>query len=130
MPPRPKAIVPQPPAQRVLSEGPAARANGNPVAGPLCGGDLMNLRASGLTNETIRANDLRTERDPVELATTLNRLPDCPPKQIPEFCRRGGLIFPYRDLDGVVNGFARVKPHCPRVSNGQPVKYEQPVGEP
>jgi hypothetical protein len=97
---------------------------------PLCSHDLADLRASGLTDATIRANGLRTERDPVEVATILNRLPDRRGRQIPEFCQGGGLVLPYRDLTtGAFNGFARVKPRWPRVREGKPVKYEQPAGE-
>jgi hypothetical protein len=95
---------------------------------PLCESDLADLRASGLTEPTIRANQVRTEDDPVKLATILNRLPDRPPKQIPAFCCGGGMVFPYRNLTGEVNCFARVKPHQPRVRHGKPIKYEQPLG--
>lgn len=43
----------------------------------------------------------------------------------------GGLVIPYRDLEGKVNGFARVRPHMARKGkNGKPIKYEQPKGEP
>lgn len=66
--------------------------------------DLANLRESGLTDATIRANKLRTEKRE--------------------------LVFPYRDLDGTVNCFARCRPHKPRVIDGKPVKYEQPKGTP
>jgi putative DNA primase/helicase len=63
---------------------------------------LENLLASGLSNSTIRVNGLRTEN--------------------------GALVFPYRDLDGRVNCFARRRPHRPRVVEGKPVKYEKPKG--
>jgi hypothetical protein len=94
----------------------------------LCEKDLEDLRASGLTDQTIFQNELRTETDPVKLAEILNRLPERPPKQIKEFCRRGALLFPYRDLEGNVNCYARAKPHEPRTADGKPVKYESPVG--
>ncbi len=68
----------------------------------VCDADLKNLRSSGLTDATIRANRLRTEG--------------------------GDLVFPYRDLDGTVNCFARRRPHVPRVVNGKEAKYEQPPG--
>jgi hypothetical protein len=71
---------------------------------PLCPGDLDNLRASGLTDETIRAAGLRTENN--------------------------ALVFPYRDLDGKQNGFARRRPHNPRVIDGRVAKYIQPTGSP
>jgi putative DNA primase/helicase len=90
---------------------------------PVCGEDLANLRASGLTDETIRDNELRTEQDPAILAAILNR------RAIFDCCL-GGLVIPYRNLAGEVNCFARVRPHIPRVRDGEPIKYEQPVGEP
>jgi len=71
---------------------------------PVCASDLENLRASGLTIATIRTNGLRTEH--------------------------GALVFPYRDLDGKVNGFARRRPHKPPVIDGKPAKYVQPKGSP
>ena len=71
---------------------------------PVCPADLQSLRASGLTNYTILTNQLRTEEQ--------------------------ALVFPYRDLDGIVNCFARRRPHFPRVSDGKPAKYEQPKGSP
>src|SRR5205823_2867482 len=90
--------------------------------------------ASGLMDCTILANGLRSTASSVDMATILNRLPDHlpsqPPKQIPRFCLAGGLVFPYRNLAGEVNGFARVRPHWPRVRDGKPVKYEHPFGEP
>jgi len=96
---------------------------------PLCNKDLTNLRESGLTDGTILANGLRTESDPAKLAAILNRLPERPGKQIPEFCCSGGLVFPYRSLDGKVNCFARVRPLSPRIRDGEPIKYEHPLGE-
>jgi hypothetical protein len=69
---------------------------------PVCGRDLENLRASGLTETTIRANGLRT--------------------------RDGALEFPYRDLRGNVNCFCRRRPHKPSVIDGKPAKYVQPKG--
>jgi len=68
--------------------------------------------------------------DPTQLATILNQLPDRPPKQIPVFCYAGGLVFPYRNLEGEVNCFARVRPHCPPTKDGKPSKYMQPKGSP
>jgi hypothetical protein len=67
--------------------------------------DLENLSASGLTRATIRANGLRTENN--------------------------ALVFPYRDLDGSVNCFARRRPHKPVIGkDGKQVKYLQPKGSP
>lgn len=68
--------------------------------------DLQNLRASGLTDETIREHDLHTG--------TVKGVGK-------------GLVFPYRDLEGNVNCFARVRLHIPRMDDkGKPVKYAQP----
>jgi putative DNA primase/helicase len=99
------------------------------------GRDLAGLRESGLTDETIRENGIytvggSTKEDWIKLATILNQLPERPPKEIPWFCRGGGLVFPYRDLDGTPNDFVRVRPHEPRTRDGRPVKYEQPAGVP
>ncbi len=96
--------------------------------GLLHGEDFANLRASGLSDETILENGLYTERDPVKLATLLNRLPERPPKQIPEFCQGGGLVFPHYDL-AENNSYAVVRPRSPRVRDGKSVKYEAPAGE-
>jgi hypothetical protein len=64
---------------------------------PLCDSDLANLRASGLKNWTICVNGLRTEED--------------------------ALVFPYRDLHGGGNCFARRRPHVPRLDeDGKPIK--------
>ncbi|MCI0643209.1 MAG: DUF3854 domain-containing protein [Gemmataceae bacterium] len=71
----------------------------NPTPLPLSAADLENLRESGLTEATIRLARLRTEG--------------------------GALVFPYFDLDGTVNCFARRRPH-----NGKPAKYVQPPGSP
>src|SRR5262249_56910446 len=94
----------------------------------LSAGDLDNLQASGLTDDTIFENELRTVRDPVELSRILNRLPGRPPKEIREFCRDGALVIPYCDLGGTTNCYARARPHRPRVQDGKEVKYESPVG--
>jgi hypothetical protein len=68
---------------------------------PLCESDLANLRESGLTDAIIRANHLRTgER---------------------------GLEFPYRTLDGMVNGYCRTRLHKPYLDKkGKQVKYKAP----
>ncbi len=96
---------------------------------PVSKNDLENLRASGLTDETIRANGLHSERDSMKLATLLNRLPERPGKEIPQFLWLGGLVIPYYDLQEK-NGFCRIRPLVPRTRNGESVKYEHPVGEP
>jgi hypothetical protein len=71
---------------------------------PVCDTDLDNLRASGLTDATISANSLKTEGD--------------------------SLIFPYRDLNGELNCFARRRLHHPQMIDGKLAKYLQPPGSP
>jgi hypothetical protein len=80
----------------------------------VCADDLRDLRASGLTNETVRENGLWTAR---------------------ECCLKPGgpwydaMVFPYRDLDGRPTDFARIRPHRPpRGKDGKPVKYLQAPG--
>ncbi len=87
---------------------------------PLSDGDLANLRASGLTDATIRANGLYTESDPVKLGGLLNF------SQWAECCRGGGLVFPYHSLEWTLIPFGRVRPLIQRVVDGKANKYEQP----
>lgn len=68
----------------------------------VCPEDLANLRESGLTDDTIRANGLRTEGEHPH----------------------GWLVFPYRDSAGAVNCFARRRLHTPRGDQ----KYDQDKG--
>jgi putative DNA primase/helicase len=98
---------------------------------PLHPKDLADLRASGLTDATILQAGLFSVTDPdgQKIATLLNRLPTRPPKEVPEFCKGGGLVIPYFNLDGTRDSFARVKPHFPRKKDGKPIKYEQPAGD-
>jgi len=71
--------------------------------------DLDNLRASGLTDETIWDNQLRTDEN------------GDPP----------GLVFPYRDLANHVNCHARIRLHTPWTDReGKVVKYYQKKGTP
>jgi len=71
---------------------------------PLAECDLVKVRESGLTDKTIRDNQLRT--------------------------KDGALEFLYRELNGETNCFVRRRPHKPRYIDGKPVKYEQPKGSP
>lgn len=91
---------------------------------PVCDADLENLRASGLTDATIRAAGIYTERDPAALARLLNY------ERVPSFCNGGGMVFPHFDAEGNRNGYAVVKPHQPRERDGKPVKYEAPLNAP
>ncbi len=82
--------------------------------------DIAELRDSGLTDATIRANRLRTEYDADAISSTLGHgAVDGP-----------ALVFPYHDSEGNDSGFARIKPHIPRELNGKLHKYEHPKGEP
>lgn len=83
---------------------------------------LADLRASGLTDETITAAKLKTEDNPSVLDQYLGRTDS----------KRFGpcLVFPYLDRDGDLLGYNRVKPDNPRQSNGKPVKYESPAERP
>ena len=69
---------------------------------PVNESDYQNLRESGILIKTIRENDIVT--------------------------KRGALYFPYRNLDGETNGFARRRPHKPKKIKGELVKYLQPEG--
>ncbi len=72
---------------------------------PVSTEDSADLRvASGISDSTILANELRTEGD--------------------------ALVFPYRDRDGQVNCFARRRMRTPVMINGKPAKYLQPKGSP
>jgi len=71
---------------------------------PVSDMDLKILQDSGLTDRTILENDLYTKFN--------------------------ALVFPYRDIDGTVNCFARLRPHDPPIINGKPAKYIQPPDSP
>jgi hypothetical protein len=78
--------------------------NGEPNGLPLCPADLENLRESGLTDATILANALRTDGET--------------------------LVFPYRNLKGGLNSFARRRLHRPRMIDGKLARYVQAKGSP
>lgn len=80
---------------------------------------LRELRASRLSDETIRAAGLHSECNYAKLAVLLEW-------KLPKKCFPA-LVIPYHGLDGN-NGYARVKPDNPRVSEGKPIKYEAPKG--
>ena len=67
--------------------------------------DRQNLHESGITDETIRANGLwtATTTDKEKIANMLN----CGIRS--DACL-GGLVYPYRDLNGNTNGFGRLRP--------------------
>ncbi|HEY1598596.1 MAG TPA: DUF3854 domain-containing protein [Pirellulales bacterium] len=80
---------------------------------------LDDLKRSGLSAETIAACMFRSETDSEVLRRILGRnRADVPAP---------GLVIPFRQLNGKFNGFARVRPSRPRLIDGKPVKYEQPI---
>ncbi len=81
---------------------------------------LTDLRASGLTDETIEACGFYSEDNYARLATLLNR--SRLPKRLSP-----ALVFPFVGPDGS-NGYCRIKPDRPRMLKGKPVKYESPTG--
>ncbi len=82
---------------------------------------LRELLGSGLTRETIAAARIYTETDSEKTQRLLNwnrsaeSLGTC-------------LVFPYLQLNGEFNGYAKLKPDNLRTTNGKPQKYEAPVG--
>ena len=83
---------------------------------------LIELRQSGLTDDTIRAAGIRSETS----VATVKALLDT--KQFPQRCLPA-LVFPFSDTEGR-NGYCRLRVDHPRVSGGKPVKYESPRGQP
>jgi putative DNA primase/helicase len=96
----------------------AAQDNGH-VAGVLPH-HLGELRASGLSDETIRAAGIRSETNYQRLAALLGwrRMPK---KMAP------AIVFPFSDANGS-NGYTRIKCDTPRKLGGKTVKYESPRG--
>src|SRR5438445_3922347 len=84
---------------------------------------LADLRASGLTDETIAANGFDSLQAPASVQTALRwkryrgELGDC-------------LRISFRDADGKPLEYSRLKPDCPRrgKEDGKPIKYESPKG--
>lgn len=81
---------------------------------------LEDLRKSGLNDETISANRLKSFSEPDDITKALNwqsggsRLGSC-------------LVFPYHGPDGKPTGFGRLRPDKPRCDKkGKPTKYETP----
>jgi putative DNA primase/helicase len=89
---------------------------------PLTPKHLAELRGSGLSDETIAASGVYSEHDPIKLGLLIN---GNWPKRLGT-----GLVFRYRELDGELNGYARVKPDSPRTFKNKPVKYESRRREP
>ncbi len=85
---------------------------------------LAELRASGLTDETIAASGVRSETSHAALRQILN-WPAMPKRMA------SGIVFRFRDSAGHLNGYARFKPDSPRKDpKGKLVKYESPREQP
>lgn len=81
----------------------------------------QELIDSGLTDEFIERCGFYTETRPGQLSAILQ-------KRYAK-SRGGALVFPFRDTEGNVNGYKRVKPEFPRKDrNGRAIKYESPKG--
>src|SRR5262249_27017629 len=81
---------------------------------------IADLRRSGLSDEQIAACEFRSLTDPLEIADKLR-------------WRNGGevlgacLAIPFRDRNGAVNGYCRLKPDTPRKDKAEKlIKYESP----
>lgn len=83
---------------------------------------LAELRASGLSDATIREAGIYSETKPERLAVLLNAKK--PPRRLAP-----ALVLPFIEPEGR-NGYARIKPDTPRQVAGKPIKYESPRGEP
>lgn len=84
---------------------------------------LKQLRESGLTDETIEQAGFYSEAN----ADKIRSLIKCG-KVVAK--RMGSvLVIPFHDIDGR-NGYARIRPDRPRVSQSHTLKYESPKGEP
>lgn len=79
---------------------------------------LIELRASGLTDETIRAaHILSADGEVVRKVLKWNSPPGC-----------RGLVYPYPTADGKWKPFGRVKLDEPRTIDEKTLKYEAPRG--
>ncbi len=81
---------------------------------------VKDLRASGLSDGTIKAAGIFSEQNHQRIASILNRK---------TWSRKSGpaLVFPFKDETGVVV-LQRVKPDNPQTRNGKPAKYLSPSG--
>ena len=101
----------------------------DPVAPlPLSAKHLAELRASGLSDATIRASGIHTETDPRHIASLLNWQGSKP------YDGKHGpaMVIPHHDSGGKRIGYSCLKFDRPRVSkkDGKPKKYEMPYGKP
>ena len=84
---------------------------------------LDDLRLSGLSDEQIAACKFLSLSD----AGKIDRLLRWPASRKGVKC---GLVIPFPEADGKLNGYGRMKPDTPRLSSkdGSPVRYESPKG--
>jgi putative DNA primase/helicase len=80
---------------------------------------LAELRASGLTDETIAAARIYSETNHNELARTLNW-------NSAHRTRVPAIVFPFWSADGRPTDYARAKLDSPRTIKGKLAKYESP----
>lgn len=79
------------------------------------------LRASGLSEETIRAAGIHSETTYTVLASLLDW------RKVPKRLAPA-IVFPFKNALGQ-NGYSRIKPDNPRTLGGRVVKYESPRGQ-
>ena len=98
----------------------------NDRVGALSPNHLAELRASGLTDDTIAANGIYSESDPKAVAKLLNW------GATRARMLGSALVYPHYDRDGTPLGHATVKPDHPRDRTDKPgkVKYENPRQRP
>jgi putative DNA primase/helicase len=98
------------------------RADGEPLH--VDAHDLADLRASGITDETIKLNRIYTE-DKSDIITGMANL-----KQVQPWAISPVLVFPYHDADGRPIDYCMLKPHDPDMTeDGRVKKYEAPRHE-
>ncbi|MSU77460.1 MAG: DUF3854 domain-containing protein [Gemmataceae bacterium] len=92
---------------------------------PLASRHLAELRASGLSDATIRASGICTTVDHDRIGMILRWAS-------PYRGQHGGALeIPFFDLQGKkVTGYRRLKFDSPRAKGGKKIKYESPVGIP
>ena len=107
----------QPPTPTAGGDGPNQTTA---VELPLLPAHLAELRASGLSDEIIRAAGIYSETDRSKLAEITNRS---------SWSAKLGsaIVFPYRDKAGDVV-LRRLKPDFPPMVKGKPAKYLSPSG--
>jgi putative DNA primase/helicase len=83
---------------------------------------VAELRASGLSDETIQAAEIYSEDAHTALDSILGWGGKLPKKLAP------AIVYRYKTADGL-NNYARIKPDKPRKKGNKTVKYESPRGQ-